>query len=220
MAQTRASLGDLPIAFANLVNAQVRLGADLFESLTGQPMLGQVEAFGRRLVGGAGACDSRAGCCHVPPPCWMPQALGECTSHVTPCRTACIRLVVTNCDRIKRTITVRAGGKDAGSVAFSPAFLYLGPAERGTVSACVSVPDNAQAGERLETLVWVRGCREHYLRWTVSVGTLGVDSCHEVEVCDCPDYRHHWYDHFHAFRPCLEERTPGGGPNEPRAVRA
>ena len=84
----------------------------------------------------------------------------------------------------------------------APPSLDLGPQERGTISVCIAMPDHAKANDRMEALVWLRGCREYYFRWTISVGTLGLDSCHEVDVCDCPDYLHHWYDHFYCVRPC------------------
>jgi hypothetical protein len=208
---TKGSLGDLPGAFMNLVNAQMKLTTDLFESLTGQslPTIGDVGKAGRKLTSGGTCscgCGSRTGCCHIPPPCWMPQPLGECTSHVTQCKTACIRFVITNCDRVKRTIAVQASGAQSGQVTVSPPTVSLGPQERATVTACVSIPDDAKDGETIESLLWVRGCKEYFFRWTVSVGTVGLDACHEVEVCDCPDYLHHWYDHFYCVRPC-----PGGG---------
>ncbi|MGN6193265.1 MAG: hypothetical protein ACTHM4_14145 [Rhodanobacteraceae bacterium] len=207
--QQKATLGDLPAALMNLFNAQRRLGTDLFESLTGQPApsVDDVSKLGRSLGFGVSSCRPRTGCCAIPPPCWMPQSLGECASHVAKCNTACIRLVITNCDRAKRTITVQATGAGASRVTLSPPSVVLSPQGRATVTACVSVPDDAKNGDKVDTLLWVRGCKEYYLRWTVSVGTIGIDSCHEIEVCDCPDYLHHWYDHFYCARPCPQDRT-------------
>lgn len=209
----KASLGGLPAALMDLVNAQMRLSADLFESLTGKtaPTLGGVTKLGRILAAGSKGCGchSRSGCCSIPPPCWMPQPLGECTSHVGQCKTACLRFRITNCDRVQRTIAVEATGPNAAKVTISPPSLSLGPMERGTVTTCVAVPDDAKNGDKSELLLWVRGCKEYYFRWTVSVGTLGTDSCHEVEVCDCPDYLHHWYDHFYCPRPCPHDRSAG-----------
>ncbi len=54
--------------------------------------------------------------------------------------------------------------------------------------------------------MWVRGCQLHFLRWTVVVASIGADTFYEVDVKDCPDHIHHWYDHFYCPRPCLEER--------------
>jgi hypothetical protein len=106
---------------------------------------------------------------------------------------------------VQRTITAVVSGPNAAKVTLSPPALTLGPQERAVISACVSIPDNATA-EKTEVLIWLKGCKEYYFRWTISVGTAGVDSCHEIEVCDCPDYLHHWYDHFYCARPC-----PTGG---------
>jgi len=207
--QQKGSLGELPAALMNVLNAQMKLSADLFESLLGQPapkldMRSLGKSFGQQKTG----CGTSSGSCTIPPPCWMPQPLGECTSHVTQCNTACIRFVITNCDRTRRTITVQATGKGAKQVTISPPSVDLGPMERETITACVAIPQDAQTGEKIESLIWVRGCKEYFLRWTVSVGTVGMDSCHEIEVCDCPDYVHHWYDHFYCVRPCPGGRTP------------
>jgi hypothetical protein len=212
MASTQSQqglLGDLPGALMNLVNAQMQLSANLFESLTGQklPTIGDLSKTSHKLIPGATGCHPKAGCCTIPPPCWMPRPLGECTSHVAQCKTACVRFRITNCDRVKRNITVQVTGPNASKVTLSPPTLSLGPQERATVSACVSIPDDAKSGETTESLIWIRGCKEYFFRWNVSVGTAGLDSCHEIEVCDCPDYVHHWYDHFYCVRPCPHDRT-------------
>jgi hypothetical protein len=131
----------------------------------------------------------------------MPRSLGECVSHVGQCKTACIRLVVTNCDRVRRTISVKAAGK-SGEVKISPPSLDLGPMERGSVSVCMTILQDTPDGTQFDSLVWVQGCREYFLRWTVSVGTVGFDSCHEITVDDCPEWIHHWYDHFYCVRYC------------------
>lgn len=204
MNDTAASgpLGNVPRAFLNLLNAQMKLGMDLLESVTGvsaSRLAGSLQRSGRRL---------HAGCCDIPPPCWVPRPLGECVSHVCPCATACVRLVVTNCDATsRRVVRVEASGPH---VKVDPPQLVLTPLERGTVQVCVAVPAEARQGDKIETLVRVRGCREHYLRWTVSVGTLGMDSCHEIEIDDCPDLVHHWYDHFYCHRSCSHPQPHPG----------
>lgn len=210
---TADSLGDITAALASLTNAGLRLGADVLQSVTGRrlpPIGAEMQRLNRAVMGGmstmigggTSTCRPRGGCCSIPEPCWMPKSLGECTSHVAQCKTACVRFRVTSCDRVRREITAKASGAGAGSVTISPPALTLDPFERGMISACITVPETAKNGSQLETLLWVVGCKEYYLRWTVSVGTLGVDSCHEMEVCDCPDYLHHWYDHFYCPRPC------------------
>jgi hypothetical protein len=196
----RGSLGDVPGALMNLVQAQMRLTSDLLESATGMKLETFTQDLQKRLRGGSKSC------CHIPPPCWMPRQLGECTSHVSECNTACIDLVITNCDRVARQVSVQASGPNAALAKIQPGSAQLGPFERQTVRACVTVPQGAD-GKKLEILLWVRGCREHLLRWVISVGTAGVDSCHEVRVNDCPDYLHHWYDHFYCARGCTAGRT-------------
>ena len=202
-------MGDVPEAFFGLMRAQIDLGRELFEAWTGtpapdiqDPMRALQQAAPRPV-------------CHVPEPCWMPKKLGECRSHVGDCATACVRLVVTNCDRVRRTVTIRVVG-DSGATA-SPTTLDLGPMERATVEVCRTIDrtddDGNEARTRFENLIWVEGCRDHVLRWIVSVGTAGLDSCHEVAVDDCPDYRHHWYDHFYCVRGCASRDTSPREPN-------
>ena len=202
-----STLGGVPAALASLVDAEMKLGSDLFRAMTGTalPQVGDVVRAVRSR-----ASTSTGGCCQIPPPCWLPQPLGECTSHVGQCKSACIELLVTNCDAAARTITVDVP-KGGAQVTVTPASVDLGPFERGTVSVCYAVPQGEADGTEHELLVWVRGCKEHYLRWTVSVGTLGLASCHQVTVEDCADYIHHWYDHFYCARRCPSpSRTTGG----------
>lgn len=98
---------------------------------------------------------------------------------------------------------VETSGKTRG-VTIEPPNLALGPMERDFVTASVPVPTDAISGQEGEVLLWVHGCQNHYLRWTVKVASRGASCCHEVGVEDCPDLVHHWYDHFYCERPCLD----------------
>lgn len=147
------------------------------------------------------------GCCDIPEPCWMPESLGEVESRACPGATVTVRLLITNCDRVPRTMTMSAAGEAAGLVNLQPTTLVLGPKERGAASATLKVAPDAAVGEEIEALLWVLGCREHYLRWTVVVGKRGGDCYHEVKFEDCPDLVHHWYDHFYCRRPCLYQQS-------------
>jgi hypothetical protein len=198
-------LGGIPSAFMNFIDAEMAFGRDLFQSLTGVEIPSAADTL--RTVRGR---TSRS-CCRVPPPCWMPRPLGDCVSHVGQCKSACIRLVVTNCDRVKRTVAVEVSPKSA-STTVTPASLALGPMERGSIAVCLAPGADVPDGTSYQTLIWLRGCQEHFLRWTVSVGTVGFDSCHEIAVDDCPDFVHHWYDHFYCVRGCsTSQRHPGSG---------
>jgi hypothetical protein len=85
---------------------------------------------------------------------------------------------------------------------FAPSSLPLGPKERGSVTATLSVPATATEGEAFEVILWLRGCRDYYLRWIVTTGSRTGCCAHQVSVCDGPDNILHWYDHFYCPRPC------------------
>jgi hypothetical protein len=190
-------LRSLVRAYADVVAAQLRIGRDLVQSMTGVavPDFGSATDLVRKGMPRAA--------CRIPPPCWMPQSLGDCTSHIAECKSATLTFVITNCSTAQRTIAVAVAGLPNATV--SPAQLMLGPLERGKVTVVFPAPDGAAAGTEYEGLVRIDGCRDWYLRWTVSIGTVGIGCAHEIRVDDCPDYLHHWYDHFYCPRPC-----PGG----------
>lgn len=138
--------------------------------------------------------------CEIPTPCWMPQPLGEVTSYVCEGGTATIRLRVTNCSMIPRKILVTVTPGTAG-VKISPPVVNLGPMERGMVAVSLTVAVGELCGEH-DVIIWLRGCQEHFLRWSVVVASRVVECCQVIEVEDCPDLIHHWYDHFYCDRPC------------------
>ncbi len=149
-------------------------------------------------------------CCKIPPPCWMPREAGHVVSHVCAGSAASIWICVSNCGIEKRTITFDDAGK--GVITFDPATLVLGPMEEGEVKATFTPPASAghcEGGEH-NAIVWIHGCKEHYLRWTLKNVKRGVScSCHEIRIEDCPDYLHHWYDHFYCHRPCTHHGRKG-----------
>ncbi len=191
-------LGDVPSAFFGLLKSQMELGRGIYEAWTGTKAPAIQDAWK------AWEKAAPKPVCHVPDPCWMPDRLGECQSYIDACSSACIRLVVTNCDRVRHTIQARVEGAPGATV--EPTALTLEPMSRGTIEICRKVPEGTERGSSFENLIWVEGCRDHVLRWIVSVGPTGLDSCHEVAVDDCPDYRHHWYDHFYCQRSCVRRQ--------------
>jgi hypothetical protein len=145
----------------------------------------------------------RASCgCDIPPPCWYPKAAGEVTSHVCPGGTATLRIRITNCGPSARTVQVAAQPE----MKVDPPTVTLDPMERGVVTVTLSVSSEQTAGVEHEHLVWVHGCHDHFIRWTVGTAKRGADCCHELDVEDCPDYLHHWYDHFYCVHPCPSDR--------------
>jgi hypothetical protein len=204
MTSPTSSFGDVPGAFMSLLNAQMKLGSDLLQSLTGTSvpsMTTQLQKMSKNMSGS---------CCAIPAPCWMPQPLCECVSHVSQCKTACIDLVITNCDRTTHPVAVLVSGDGAKDVTVTPASTTIPAFLRGRIKVCYAVPADAKNGTQYEMVILVHGCRDYYLRWTVSIGTLGLDSCHEVAIDDCPDLIHHWYDHFYCARGCQNRANVPG----------
>ena len=140
--------------------------------------------------------------CQIPPPCWMPREHEPVTTHVCAGSTATLRLRITNCSIESSKIEIQATGAAAASVQIDPASLSLTPLERGVVGLSLKTDIAEAVGTEHEVLVWIRGCVDHVVRWTVKSSRRGSDCCHELEIDDCPDYVHHWYDHFYCPRPC------------------
>jgi hypothetical protein len=186
----------------------MRLSLDLLETLSSGSIstlnrMSSSSSLGELLPKLMTTTMPKMGCgCQIPPPCWAPQPIGEVACHICPGGTATIRLRITNCGAAQRDIRVEAAGK-ADGVTVTPSNLALGPIERGFVSASLPIPADAAIGQAHEVLLWVRGCHDHYLRWIVNVASRGASCCQEVEVEDCPDLIHHWYDHFYCERPCV-----------------
>jgi hypothetical protein len=187
-------MSEVQKAVMNLVREQINLGSALFEAITGQPVSKL-----RTLIPSPRMAK---GCCEIPPPCWMPQPAGECVSHVAECKSASLDVVVSNTFVQSRHVIVHVSGKGANLVQVNPPSATIPPLDRQTFMLTVHVPQGTPDGVLVDVLVVVRGCKTHYLRWKVSVGTVGFCDCNEIEIDDGPDLIHHWYDHFYCPRPC------------------
>jgi hypothetical protein len=186
-------------ALVGLMDSAVRMGEGLLDALQGRRTTGLVSTLQRTMPR---VPMVRGGCgCEIPPPCWMPRELGVVRSRVCAGGTATLRVRVTNCSASPRKVAVDARPDSAG-LTIDPSSLELGPLERGVALASLAIPAKAGVGEEREALIWVRGCRDHVLRWTVRVASRAGDCCHEIDVEDCPDLVHHWYDHFYCEHPC------------------
>lgn len=197
-----AGSGSVVDAFTDLIDHSVRVSREFLDVFLGDPVerARQLATRGSALATAAGR--QVRGCnCDIPPPCWMPQQLGSITSHVCPGATASVRLRITNCGISPRNVTVTATGAQASLVTIDPPSIALGPFDGGTVTATLRAPD--QTGEPLRVQLWAHGCRDHLLSWAVDVSSRGCSCTHEIEIEDCPDLIHHWYDHFYCDRPCL-----------------
>jgi hypothetical protein len=194
--------GSLADAVADLITIGSRTGFSLLSSVfsgTSAVLGAALPAMARRR---GGSCCS----CHIPPPCWEPQPLGTFASRACAGATATIRIRVTNCGSSPRTVKIEPSPSSTG-LTIKPPDLALGPEERGYAVVSFEVAPNAAEGEVSEFLVWVRGCHEHFFRWRVRAGRFCETSCPEVEVDDCPDNIHHWYDHFYCERGCPQPQV-------------
>lgn len=177
------SLADVAKTLGDLLDQGTSLGMGLLESIK-LPL------------------PSRSGCsCEIPPPCWAPQPAGDRTTRACPGDKATLRLHITNCGASSRKISVDVTDK---SVEVQPASVTVAPLEEETVVVSMNVPATANEGEKYKTIVWVHGCYLHYVRWTVEVSGKGATCFDDVDIEDCPDLVHHWYDHFYCERPCFD----------------
>jgi hypothetical protein len=202
-------LNDTTRISTDLLNAYVKMLQSSFSSVSSsgitQSMTGAMNTLRKAMP----QAQMSGGCgCTIPPPCWAPKPMGDITSHICAGSTATLRIRVTNCGYTRRAIRIEAP-KESG-ITVTPAGLELEPLERAYVSLSIPAAADAAEGSEKEYLVWVRGCNNHYLRWTVRVTCRGGCSCHEIAVEDCPELVHHWYDHFYCRRPCTNRNTQGG----------
>lgn len=198
MNASQPALRDAANSLNDLFDQGMRITTRLLDSMSqmrSSMMTAATQPGGLGMSMGTSKCS-----CDIPPPCWMPVSLGELTTFVCGGSTASLRIRVTNCSNVQRTITVDS--KQGEGVQITPATVVLGPMERTEVLISRPVPATAVAGFKSEALIWVRGCKEHFLRWTVQVADRGGSCGHEIDVNDCPDLIHHWYDHFYCERGC------------------
>ena len=198
-----------------LLDQGSKMSGDLLDSMSRSQLPGSLSEMlqsGMQTLQGAASTSGGCGCrtshshsrtcgCRIPPPCWAPQPAGEVVSHVCPGGTATLRLCVANCGAAGREVIIKA--EHSEGITITPPELRLGPMERKCVTVSASMPADASSCEEREVILWVLGCQDHYLRWSIKTARRGADCCHEVEIEDCPDLIHHWYDHFYCERPCM-----------------
>lgn len=146
--------------------------------------------------GGCG-CDGRA--CHRPDACWLPDRPAAISSAVCPGGKARVCFAVHNCGLSPRDVFLAATGRDAGLATGSPSTASIGALETGRLVAEVSLPEGTECAE---LILWVRGCHDTAIAWTVTACDNGCNTTHEVRIEDCPQTQHHWYDHFAQPKPC------------------
>ncbi len=136
-------------------------------------------------------------------------AVREVVSYGKAGNTASVTFVITNESMATRIISIVTTTPLPG-LTISATTLTLTAMERGTIEVSYVIPTTLTAGLGTEILLWVRGCRLHFLRWTVKLGLVSADTDYEVCVKDGPENLHHWYDHFYCPHPCLPELRDRG----------
>jgi hypothetical protein len=194
MVEREGALTEFVEAWANLVKESARLGTDLVRSIAPSvsSAVSQVASAATRMPKASPGCS-----CTIPPACWMPVDAGSVRTTACAGAKATLSVRVTNCGATRRDITVEANVPASQGGSVSPATLTVGPMETATSTVTVTVAD----GPEQQHLVWVRGCKSHFVRWTVATGEHCAGSS-TVDVDDCPDNVHHWYDHFYCQHPC------------------
>ncbi|HUN43488.1 MAG TPA: hypothetical protein VMU81_24600 [Acetobacteraceae bacterium] len=151
-------------------------------------------------------------CCDIPPPCWMPRSAGEATCRLAAGDKGELRLLITNGDHVSHTYQLQAEGSGAADVTFSASAFTLAAKQRQLVTATFTMPAGSPPGNEYDLVIWVRGCRDHYLRWTLHLAAKSYRCCYEACIDDAPDYIVHWYDHFYCQRPCPNANRVGAQP--------
>lgn len=193
-------------ALAKMLEVSAKAGVDVLQSLSGgapEALTGLVDwVSSQTSAGGCGSCD-------IPPPCWMPRPLCDVVSYGKAGNAASITFVITNNSMTTRVFSISTTTPSPGLV-FSATQLTLTPMERGSLKVAYTIPASLSSGPGTEILLWIHGCRLHFLRWTIKLGPVSGDTNYEVCVNDGPEYLHHWYDHFYCPRPCSsDQKVPG-----------
>jgi hypothetical protein len=197
------SMREIADSLFDLLDHNMNMGMNLLQTFTqsGADMASKFP-FSKDFLKSTG----KRSCCEIPSPCWMPRELNPACSHVCPGGTATILFCITNCGLGQQTITAEA---DQGATV-TPSSVQLGPLMRGSVAVNFAVPATSNDGELTEILVRVHGCKSYFMRWAVRTAKRGCACCLEVNLDDCPDLIHHWYDHFYCQRPCIPAREVPG----------
>jgi hypothetical protein len=137
--------------------------------------------------------------CARPHACWLPNELLPVVSQVCPGGTARVVFKIHNCGVADRQVFVAATGTDAGMASGAPSTATIGALDTAELAAEVTLPSGTV---HADLILWVRGCNDTAVHWTVSASDKGCNTTHQIAIDDCPGTQHHWYDHFAQPRPC------------------
>lgn len=152
-------------------------------------------------------CGSSSSHCEIPKPFWWHHSAGRVTSLACPEGTAVVQICVKNTGPVPRNFQVEVAPATASANAtVMPSAFTLGPMEERRVVVTYKVPSSHPTGCGSNILIWIRGCLNHYVEWTIKTTSKVMQSCHEVCVRDEPVYTLEWYHHFYCDHPCQQLR--------------
>lgn len=191
-------------ALGKLITAQITLGKEVLK-LLGAGLSNAKDSLGNIKI------PKSSSCCDIPEPCWMPVNLGDICCQLKPGDTGEICFMICNEDFHPHDYTVTAAGTHSSLVQIHEKQFTLSPKACHLVSTRFIMPVANERSDRnsccehndYDLVIWVQGCRNHYLKWHINANAKSKACCHEINVSDIPDYELHWYDHFHVIRPCL-----------------
>ncbi|HML14663.1 MAG TPA: hypothetical protein VK456_15255 [Xanthobacteraceae bacterium] len=196
-------LSGIADSLKGLVAAQVAFGGEILKVVAGGAggALDMLRCVGISLP-------KHSSCCEIPEPCWMPLCGGEVECALRPGGQGQLRLTVTNEDFRSHTYTAQASGAIASLLAISPTNVTLGPKARAIIDVTFNVPSSGSSmAPAYDFVIWIVGCRSHYIRWKVDACGCDERCCREIAIEDRPDYLVHWYDHFYCAKPCFGQLT-------------
>jgi hypothetical protein len=193
-------------AAENLLEAGANVSTSFLNLITS----GTPGALGGLVNWGANARPGGDCACNIPPPCWMPRILHHVVSYGVVGDEASLTFVITNESMMARSVRVFTTTPMPG-LSLTSTTVNLAAMARAEVTVIYTIPAGTTANPGTEILLWISGCRLHFQRWIVRLGTVSADTDQEVRVKDGPENLHHWYDHFYCQHPCAEQRDGSRG---------
>ncbi len=180
---------------ADAVESARDLGSRVLRSVTSL-----VDRVGTDTKSVAQAARATTSCtCARPHACWLPNELPPVVSLVCPGGTARVVFTIHNCGLADRQVFVAATGADEGMASGAPSTTTIGALDTGQLAAELTLPAGT---DQAQLILWVRGCNDTAVQWTVRASDKGCNTTHEIAIEDCPGTQHYWYDHFAQPRPC------------------
>ena len=137
--------------------------------------------------------------------CARPQRVGSPTSFSRSCRRYAPVELLELCSRSTTAVwrigrcSSRRREQTQVMATGAPSAATIGALDTAELAAEVTLPNGT---DHADLILWVRGCSDTAVHWTVSASDKGCNTTHQIAIDDCPGTQHHWYDHFAQPRQC------------------